>query len=496
MLDAGLTLEDRQTRLVQTLTAEPSAQWRTSPAASFLREGMTANVKGIPLKLAYGSDYPYRTVAGAAEVECVDAHTQPSFAYGGFSTVWGASMMPYLQSDLGKWPVSADNLADHYAAVLQHVPMAGRVDDLAEIFPLHTTPGELPLSAQASSLLGTLASGRDKLRKKGVYAGASRLAARFDGNPPCAKCGLCMYGCPHGLIYAASFTVEKLKKDPRFTYVPGIHVQRVREENGTATVHGHNLSSNQPVTYSSDRVFLGAGVIGTTEILLRSLGAYGRELTLRDSQYFLQPCLRLSGVSGVQLEALHTLAQAYLEIVDKAVSDYSIHLQVYTYNELFGVALSGAAGPLKGLLPANALLSRLILLQGYLHSDESSTLTCSLERTGEGDKLRVKGVTNPETRKVMGKVQRKLMTVSPLTGLVPLLPLLRKGDPGRGFHTGGSFPMKTTPGEFESDVLGRPAGFSRIHAVDSSVFPSIPATTITLTSMANAHRIASQAAAL
>src|SRR5450756_388635 len=69
--------------------------------------------------------------------------------------------------------------------------------------------------------------------------------------------------------------------------------------------------------------------------------------------------------------------------------------------------------------------------------------------------------------------------------------MLRVGPPGRGFHTGGTFPMRANPGPFEVDVLGRPHGFTRVHVVDSSVFPSLPATTITLSVMANAHRILS-----
>jgi hypothetical protein len=68
--------------------------------------------------------------------------------------------------------------------------------------------------------------------------------------------------------------------------------------------------------------------------------------------------------------------------------------------------------------------------------------------------------------------------------------------PGRGFHTGGSFPMEAgAPGATQSDMLGRPGGFTRVHAVDSTVFPSVPATTITFTVMANAHRIGTEAAA-
>ena len=49
--------------------------------------------------------------------------------------------------------------------------------------------------------------------------------------------------------------------------------------------------------------------------------------------------------------------------------------------------------------------------------------------------------------------------------------------------------MSANPRSFETDLLGRPTGWRRIHAVDATVFPSIPATTITFSVMANAHRI-------
>lgn len=46
----------------------------------------------------------------------------------------------------------------------------------------------------------------------------------------------------------------------------------------------------------------------------------------------------------------------------------------------------------------------------------------------------------------------------------------------------------------QTDTLGRPAGAGRIHVVDSSCFPSVPGGAITLTAMANAHRIATAVA--
>jgi len=78
---------------------------------------------------------------------------------------------------------------------------------------------------------------------------------------------------------------------------------------------------------------------------------------------------------------------------------------------------------------------------------------------------------------------------------IPMTPAMRVGKPGRGFHTGGTFPMRARPRRLETDTAGRPHGFSRLHVVDASVFPTLPATTITLSVMANAHRIGTEAVA-
>jgi len=68
-------------------------------------------------------------------------------------------------------------------------------------------------------------------------------------------------------------------------------------------------------------------------------------------------------------------------------------------------------------------------------------------------------------------------------------------EPGRSYHSGGTFPMRRAPGRLETDTLGQLPGLPAVHFIDASIFPSIPATTITLTVMANAHRIATQAGA-
>ena len=145
---------------------------------------------------------------------------------------------------------------------------------------------------------------------------------------------------------------------------------------------------------------------------------------------------------------------------------------------------------------ARPLEERMVIVQGFLHSDESWAMTMTLKRDGEKDFLRLDVQSNPETRRVIKRVVRELLSQARRLGGIVVPPMLQVAKPGGGWHSGGSFPMRKHPGKFESDCLGRPHGWSRVHAVDASVLPSIPATTATFAIMANAHRIGWETATL
>ena len=169
---------------------------------------------------------------------------------------------------------------------------------------------------------------------------------------------------------------------------------------------------------------------------------------------------------------------------------------MYTYNDLFRRAIRASLGYGYPLFRAfeKHFLNRFLLIQGYLNSDLSGTMTIRLDKSSPDStgRLIVSGKVNNETATVVDRVIAKLKRNKRLFGAVPLSMLLKMGEPGRGFHSGGSFPMSCNPKDFETDLFGRPRGLKRIHIVDASTFPSIPASTITFTAMANAHRIASE----
>ena len=143
---------------------------------------------------------------------------------------------------------------------------------------------------------------------------------------------------------------------------------------------------------------------------------------------------------------------------------------------------------------ANQLLDRMILVQGYLHSALSPTIQARLaqEQGSSTHQLMLDAIPNPRAELTIKKILAKFWRERNLFKAIPLNPMLRIAKAGRSFHIGGSFPMRANPQQFETDILGRPAGWENLHVVDASVFTSIPATTITFTVMANAHRNRSQ----
>ena len=490
MLDAGITLEPERQAIVDRLAGQKHSQWDAASLA-VLKEGMSAGAKGIPLKRVYGSDFPYRDTG--RHLHCAPDTTtiglSPSLALGGFSNVWGAALLPYTASDMEGWPISREQLSPHYAAVEKITGIAGRHDDLEALFPIASSkPGRLEFSQQATQFREQLTKHRDALLRSGVRFGASRLAVEAESSPACAHCGLCMYGCPYGLIYNSSATVQSLSAQAGFQYQPDRVVERLVESGDTVQIHGKHRVTGEPFQVEASRAYLAAGVLPTTRILLESLGVYGRSVPIKDSQYFLLPLLFARGSKDVHRERLHTLSQMFLEISDPDISPYGVHLQVYTYSDLIGQALRKALGPLGKLdFVARQLENRIVILQGYLHSDHSAQIDATLESTG--GRLQLRASDQREAKAAIRRVIGKLLREAPRLGALALPPMVQITPVGRGYHSGGSFPMREHPASLESDLLGRPHGFSRVHIADATSFPTIPATTITMSAMANAHRI-------
>jgi choline dehydrogenase-like flavoprotein len=491
--DAGISIEPARADLVADLRRSPPGSWTDSQVFQ-LKAGMRASAQGIPLKLAYGSDFPYRDCDRHLRVSYHGVSVRPSLARGGLSNTWGAAMMPYREPDIADWPIGLSELAPHYVAAAELTGLSGKSDDLEHLFPLYRRqPAALNLSRQATLLLTALGRHRTELTRAGIHFGQARVAVQAalpQQSNGCVYCGLCMYGCPYGFIYNAETTLQQLRMNPNVSYEPDIVITTLQESSDSVRIEGYHRLDSSPYYVEAERVYLACGAIPTTQILLRSLAVYDQDVWMKDNQYFLLPLVLATAAGDVAHESLHTLSQVFLEILDTSISPYTVHLQLYSYNDLIGQAVRQSLGPAAGLFGflVRSLESRLLIIQGYLHSAHSARIGVRLKK-GPPDSLELKADTNRDTAPIVRRVVRKLFRVARYLGAFPLSPMLQIAEPGRGFHTGGTFPMRSHPGTLESDTLGRPLGFRRVHVVDATVLPSIPATTITFSVMANAHRI-------
>jgi choline dehydrogenase-like flavoprotein len=490
MIDVGESLPPDIEAHRSTLGRQSPDEWSAS-AVNALRAKTPISKNEPPLKRHFGSDYVYQLANEDSPLNLTDVSTSASYAKGGLSTVWGASILPYRQADMSEWPFQEDRLAPHYRSVLSWMPISGEKDDLDRHFPLYTdNPRELALSSQSKRFLADLNKHKEGLSEVGVVAGKARLAMGQTGaseETSCQYCGLCLYGCPYHVIYNSDHTLDDLKKNDLFSYRNGLIVERFDETEAQVTLTMKGLDGRvETSTYR--RVYLACGVISTAKIMLKSSHSNRMTLTAKDSQYFLIPILRYANSPNVTVERLHTLSQLFIEILNDTVSQHTVHLQLYSYNDIFFRSLKQRLGPfIHWKWGVNQLLGRLLMIQGYLHSNDSHQLEINLAK--DGNALNINKKNNIKTSQTVANVQAFLHEKKSLFRAFPLKGMSILSPPGRGFHTGSTFPMKQAPGPGESDMMGRPHGFNHVHIVDASVLPTIPATTITLTVMANAYRI-------
>lgn len=497
LLDVGLTLDAEREAFTHRMAQLPPEAWKPEEIRR-LKQGMTPSASGIPDKLLFGSDFPYRDTEAQLNLAPDGVGLRASLALGGLSNVWGSALLPYRQDDIADWPITLRELEPHYHAALSLTGMATTPDALAEMFPLYADQiTRLESSRQAKVMWAALQKNRAKLNATGIHFGHSRLAVRGTSanpnTPGCVHCGLCMFGCVYGHIYSAQHSFPRFSQTGRFRYQGNHVVETVSETAAGVSISGRYHDSQKSFRVVADRVYLAAGIIPTTGIILRSLGAFDETVHIKDSQYFLLPVALTRRIPGVRSERLHALSQIFLELLDPKISTHTVHIQTYSYNDLMGQVVRKTCGPLDFL--ARELEGRLLLLQGFIHSNDSGSIATTLRRspmTPQGI-LEMKACPSAHAKKVVHRVVRKLLRHTTKLGAIPLPPMLQLGKPGRSFHAGSSFPMSDRPGKFAADIWGRPAGWQRIHAVDATVLPSIPATTITLTAMANAHRIGAAA---
>lgn len=503
VFDPGTVLETETQEVVSRLSGQRVDDWAEDDVRRVSLQPKRIRSDSLPEKRSYGSDFPFVN-NGQLDGVHSEGRVNPaviSSAYGGFSNIWGAQIMPFSAATFKEWPFDFSEMEEHYRTILGHIPFAGESDDLEDRFPLLGSPDPLPpLAPRTQMVLANYDRHRDRVRSAGITLGRARLAVSA---AQCQPCGLCMTGCPRSLIFSASHSFDRFRRNGRIDYRNGLLAVRVDQEADTAVVHARELSSGRIQRFTADRVFVGCGAVGTTRLILGSLGS-DQPVHLSESAQFVLPMISAKPTPDPRPRREFTLNQFNMVIArDDAGFDVS-QIHFYPFNPAYYDALPGLLKHRAAAFATDRLLSRLTVGLGYLPSWASPKVRVTAQAPASPDELpritlasegfseaRVRGSNSPP---MLVDVMKRIRKVAPYLDLWPVTPQMLWSGGAKSYHFGGSFPHASGPaGRATTDRLGRLAGWDRIHLIDGSVFPNVPATTFTLTVMANSHRIACEA---
>ncbi len=496
MMDAGEGLDAERRELIDELGKLEPREWDPAAVAR-LKYNPSFSQPGVPRRRLFGSDFVFAGDRQYARLEVKDTSITSTYAKGGFSTVWGASVLPIAESDMRDWPFGMSTLDPYYRRVMRDLPLSAEPGNHETHFPIFKENIEtIPLPAQCAQLLERMRTHESSLVAQGMRFGRSRLAVSNRQSDPehgCISCGLCLYGCVPGAIYNSATEVETLRRTQSLEYISGRIVRAVTERADSTRVSWRDAMG---ATGSADfaAVFVAAGAINTTRLLLKLPNIRGQRVNLLDSQKCMLPLVNVRATKGAVSEVAPIMAGAFIDLHPSDIDEHWVHTQVYAVNEPMLQRLRVADASRNRILRTvlSPVLNRSMLAWLSLHSDHSGTIAAQLDKDGEI--LTLTAQENPRTKTHANRVAKRLFRLGLNFGTVFAWPAMQMVEPGSGHHVGGSFPMKREPrARTDTDIWGRPPGHSRLFAVDSTVMPSIAATTITLPAMANAWRIGREA---
>lgn len=470
-------------------------QWRTFLGERF--EGIALGGVRVGAQLTPPRQFITRLTDALQPFDSATFDPAQSLALGGFAAGWGAVSLPYLDEELGGWPIGRAGLDPHYARVVERIGVCGTADDLTPF--LGTMQGLLPparLDSNGESVLARYRAIRPSLRREGFHLGAARLALCTQhkaGRGPCRYRDMEFWDDADRAVYRPIYTIEEMRRRfPAFRLESGMLAVRFEELAEGVVLHCHPVRGGAAVAFRGRHLVIAAGAFSTARIVARSMGWQGRRLPIVCNPYTYQPCVNLNLLGGPARNRRHSLTQLSMIYDPDGTKSRLIHPQLYSYRSLLLFKLMKES-------PLNYRDSRAILqalcdyfvIVGVHHEDRPAPgkwMTVEDDPAGApGGRVRF------EYRRTAAEERAQAEAESRVRGFLRRLRCwpLRRVEPGHGssIHYAGTLPMAAQGGAGTCDPEGRLRGAQRVTIADGSTFPHLPAKGLTLTLMANADRV-------
>lgn len=482
IIDVGRVLPTEINNYVLNASRYEPSEW-SKDLRNKLTKNNTIKSLNIPKKLLFGSEFVFNDILNGINHKSSKVDANPTFAKAGYSNIWGAAMLPAHHQDLSSWPPITRKLNDHYKKVLRDIPLTGTFDKLNKIFPEFKEKIDyLEISNKSDFIYKNL---NKHFLNNNFLCSKSRLAVNTKGANGCKFCGLCLSGCPYNSIYSSKNEFDRLIEDKKIKYINNAFVESYSESNELVEVTYHDLETKKNKKIKFNKIFIAAGALSSTLIYLKSNKIYNKRVKFIDSQKYIFPIFTPKGFD-TDIKNQNALCDLFVDFKFSKIFQYWNHIQISDINDWVIQKLKISSFSSIKYKFYKPLLKRLAIGWGGLHSNISNNFYLVL--------------IDKNSYNILGESKFRIklyifilliyLFFKNLSKRIIFFPFFITSKIGGGCHYGGSIPMKLKPkNEFESDTLGRPYKHANVHFIDSTIFPSIPSTTLALLTMANADRI-------
>lgn len=463
-------------------------------------EGVSFGPVGVGAQLTPPRQFVFRGAEELAPINSANFRALQSYALGGLAAAWGASTMPFTDQDLRGWPITRADLQPHYDAVADRIGVCGpALDDLTpfvgRIAPLMPPVGH---DSNAEEMFGAYRRRRSWFQQQGLFVGHPRLAVAtvpFRGRGPVRYDDMEFWHDHSRAVWRATMDAEALGRRANCSLRRGLQALAFERDGDGWIVRCRDVKTGERVAFAAPRVVVAAGTLGTTRLVLRSLGRYHESVPLVANPYTYLPCLVWRRLGRPTRNRRHSLTQLTMIFDPGRLGTHVVQPQVYSYRSLLLHRLVKES-PLsvRESIPLLRLLEDYFVVVGVFHPDRPSSSKSMQLRRGDAPEFDTLDITyrpGAEERRAQARAEGEFARLLRSMSCLPLK-RIRPGD-GASIHYAGAFPMARA-GDRDSlttTLYGELRAAPGVYLADGSAFPDLPAKGLTFTLMANAHRIGS-----
>ncbi len=421
-----------------------------------------------------------------------------SAAKGGLGGGWGLGSYVFSKLELEAVGLSDYEMNASYEEVISYIGVSGIYDDGGK-YGLGSNKKIQPamkLDVNHQKILKAYQKNKSKLNKNDIYVGQSVLALLTEdkSNRKAVQYrDMGFWSDTNKSAYRSWMTIDELNKKSNFIYYKNCLVTKFEEFDEGVRVFVKRTDTNEIQVYTCKKLILSPGVLGTARIVSRSFDYKKERLPIICNPYSYMPCINRRQL-GKNVDQYQTSFAQLVMYLDEQKNNFDVGVAaLFSYRSLLLFKLIKET-------PLNFADARIIMqflqssftIAGIHHPEKGSEnkFVSLVKDTASytGDKLVGQYILSDS--ELIRNINREKKFKSALISL-GCYPMKTIQTPAGGsIHYGGTLPFSEKNELFSVLKNGKLGGTKNVYVADGSGFKYLPAKGVTLTLMANAHRVA------